>query len=197
MHRQNTSAWQLRCDFPEYLQFSGAIAQQEGFRFDDGTPPVSSAEAQWRAWWNSLFVPLPKHFTFLPSRGDPRLRARYDPPTFSLLARWPDVQALCWRYYPFFREHWGTIGGDKEPMAALLDEQLQRVRVDKVVSACAAAAGKRESAPFVLAVDFVVWPADYRRVVGDTYVVLGKRYLDTEQATTLQEILREHIARLV
>jgi hypothetical protein len=30
MHLQNTSAWQLRCDFPEYLQFSGAIAQQGG-----------------------------------------------------------------------------------------------------------------------------------------------------------------------
>jgi hypothetical protein len=82
-------------------------------------------------------------------------------------------------------------------MTALLDEQFQRVRVDKVVSACAAAAGRRESAPCVLAVDFVMWPADYMRVVSDTYVVLGKRYLGPAETTTLQEILRELIARLV
>ncbi|MCL5997163.1 MAG: hypothetical protein M1546_14070 [Chloroflexi bacterium] len=197
MHRLNSSPWQLQCGFPEYLQLSGIIAQQEGFRLDGGAPPVSPAEAEWRAWWESLLIPQPENVATTSEWGNPWLRVNYDPPTFTRLARWPAVQALCQRHFPTFHQHWGTVGGDKLPMANQLGEQLRRVRIDKIVKICAATAGKRESAPFKLTVDFVVWPPDYRRIISDTYVVLGKRYLDPAQATTLRGLLQELVARLV
>ena len=189
-------SWVLRCDFPEYLQLSGTIAQQEGFQPGADTRTATLVETQWLMWWESLMLP-PAGFAMLPNQTDPWRRVNYDPPDFTRLAHWPAIQALCRRHYPAFHQHWGTIGGDKDPMTVLLHEQLTRVRVDRIVNACAAAAGKRESAPFDLTVDFVVWPADYERVSSDTYVVLGKQYLEPEQVESLRELLRSSIAKLV
>jgi hypothetical protein len=187
----------VRCDFPEYLQLSSYIAQQEGFRLDADSPSASAAKAEWRAWWESLFIPPATHIAIHPDRNNPWLRVNYDPPGFTRLAHWPAVQVLCRQHFPTFHRHWGTVGGEKEPMSRRMSEQLQRVRMERIVKACAAVAGKRESAPFDLTVNFVLWPDDFHRVISDTYLVLGRQFLDVERVVALRAILQEFIARLV
>jgi hypothetical protein len=189
-------SWQLRCGFPEYLQLSGYIAIQEGFEFETHTGAQPLIETEWRMWWESLMLP-PTPFAILPHQTDPWRRVTYDPPNFVHLAHWPDMQALCQRYFPEFHRHWGMAGGEQERLTGLMHEQLLRVRIDQIVDACVAVSGKRRSAPFTLMVDFVQWPTDFQRIASGEYLVLGKQYVEPGQALEFQEVLGSVIAGLV
>ena len=67
-------------------------------------------------------------------------------------------------------------------------------------SGCNSLSIVRASTAFMLAVDFVVWPHDFKRFSGDHYVVLGREYRDAQSAeheAALRAILQEVISKLV
>lgn len=213
MLRSGGESWQMRCNVPDELRFCGVVGQQEGFSLADERSPGIPAEAAWRDWWERL---LARGFDWhmeqvrreMPDRtpqeriaqlreAGARFRVEFDPPAFPELAHVPGLQRLCQRHWPHFRETWGIAGGEKWELTQRLTEQMRRVRLAPIVRACAAAAGRSAPAPFVLRVDFVGWPRDYRRTYSEGHLVLGADYLDEARTDELAAVLRQAISRLV
>lgn len=207
------ASWQVRSDIPEELQFGGVVGEQAGFSLAPDQSPRDPTEDAWRAWWDRLLTQtFDVHMVQVtqeipatsPAEHQARLleaarRARqgFGPPDFPELTHTPDLQQLCQREWPLFQRSWGIVGGQKSVLVGAMQEQLQRVRLDRLVRACAAEARKSEAAPFVLRVDFVRWPQDYQHRVSQRHLVLGARYLEAAHVNRLQAILHATIMPLV
>jgi hypothetical protein len=213
MRLAGSASWQVRCDIPEELQFSGYVGEHAGFSLAPDQVPRDPTEAAWRAWWDALLTQTfgvhaeqmaqelsanspAEHQALLREAGE-RARRGFGPPEFPELAHTPDLQQLCRREWPLFQPGWGIVGGQKWLLSTRMQEQLQRVRLDRLVRACTADAGQSETAPFALRVDFVRWPQDYQHHVSQRHLVLGAYYLDAAHADALQAVLQAAIISLV
>jgi hypothetical protein len=217
MRLVGSASWQVRSDLPEALQFSGSVGEHAGFRLaPDQAPhqaPRDSTEAAWRLWWHQLLTHTfgllmeqvaeempassPAEHQARLREGAERARREYGPPTFPELAHSSDLQRLCRQEWPPFLAGWGSIGGQKQLLVSQMHAQFQRVRLDRIVRACAVEAGKSAPAPFVLRVDYVRWPHDYRHRVSHQHLVLGAHYLEAAHADELQAALQSAILPLI
>lgn len=213
MRLAGSTSWQVRSDVPEALQFSGSIGEHAGFRLAPDQAPRDSTETAWRLWWHRLLTHTfgllmeqvaeempansPAEHQARLREGAERAQREYGPPTFPELAHSPDLQRLCQQEWPPFLAGWGSIGGQKQLLVSQLQAQLQRVRLDRIVRACTAETGKSTPAPFVLRIDYVRWPHDYRHRVSHQHLVLGAHYLEAVRADELQAALQSAIVPLV
>ncbi|WIG59505.1 MAG: hypothetical protein OJF49_002252 [Ktedonobacterales bacterium] len=212
MRRSNAPSWRIACDFPEDLQFAAYIGQQEQFSLASDAPPRDAAERAWRVWWEALPHWLEERDMQAqqmeratpPVSAQEQMRqigalytARYDPPDFASLAATPALRDLCRQHWPVFQMLWSPPGGEKMVLATMLGDQLRNVALNRMVRDCARVAGKRESAPFLLRIDFTRWPADYLRVLSNTHIMLGAGYLAAARMADFAGLLREYVALLV
>lgn len=214
MRSSESTSWQMSSDVSEELQFCGFIGQREGFRLV-GAPAGTAVEAAWRNWWEELLargrdsrlqygqlardtLGLPPHGRLVQLRELATRRFEdFGPPTFPGLADVPELQRLCQQYWPRFQSGWGMAGGERWELTQRLIEQQRRVRLDIIVHSCATAANKSAPAPFTLYLDFVGWPADYRRALSTQYLVLGADYLDEARAADFAAVLRDAVSALI
>jgi hypothetical protein len=213
MRLAGSASWQVGCDIPEELQFSGAVGEHAGFSLAADQSPRGPTEAAWRAWWATLLTQtfgvhmdqvaqeMPadsptQHVARLREAGE-RTRRAFGPPEFPELAHTPELQQLCRREWPPFQAEWSGGGGQKAVLVGQMQRQLQRVRPDHVVSACTSAAGKSAPAPFALRLDFVRWPHTYLHHVSPRHLLLGTHYLEAAHADALQTVLQAAIMPLV
>lgn len=201
-----------RLRLPEDLQFAAYIGQQEQFSLAPDEPPRGVAEVAWRVWWEALphwleerdmqAQQMERATSAISAQEQMRqigalYSARYDPPDFASFAATPALRDLCRQHWPMFQMLWSPPGGEKMVLSAMLADQIRNVALNRIVRDCAKAAGKRESAPFLLRIDFTRWPADYLRAVSDAHVILGADYLAAAQMADFAGLLRAAVARLV
>ncbi len=111
-----TGAWRMAIDVPRELGFASYIGRVEGFSLDDGSPPASEAEAEWRAWWDKLpqktqagRSEIDRALQDLRVGNSPLRRPSgpwFDPPDFPGLADIPHVREMCRRHWDRFQDEW-------------------------------------------------------------------------------------------
>lgn len=209
LRRMDPSEWTITWDVPQALQFSGFVGEQAGFRFEPTVETRRGVEREWYSWWSEL----PGQIFGVQAEMDQVFRSERalsanaiwstlgsaevdgdDAPEFDSLRHQPALRALCREQWPRFEQQWAAT---KPALFSQMAHQGAAVRENRIVRASAQAAGKAQSAPFLLRLDFVAWPADYLEYRTDGHVVLGARYLAPAATAQLREIIATAVARLV
>ncbi|MDT8307042.1 MAG: hypothetical protein RRC07_14015 [Anaerolineae bacterium] len=195
LHRSGRS-WQISFDFPAELQFAAYVAREAGFA-PAGENEEREVWRQWRVWWERWAARRAESEETAGLLVNRWLAAGFQPPDFAKLHETPLLQQLFREQWPQFREGWAVPEGMKMQMAADLQHQLQRVRMDRPVREQARAAGLQRVTPFTLVVDFVLWPDDlvYEGPAG--YLLLGAGYLDERMAGSLAALVGAAVERLL
>lgn len=187
----NTS-WRIKFNFPVYLQFSGYIALQEKFSLNTTAATSKQAEFEWRTWWRSLLNISPDLSN---ANSNPQLTVNFTPPTFTDVENLSEIQTLCHLHWSKFHDQW--IQGVKRNNNSKMREQIQRLRIEKMIRDCAKKLGKNHTITFNLIVDFVQYPVVYVQSVRKEYIVVNSQFTDPSMLKDFREVLYQQIANII
>lgn len=186
MDHEVSRSWQIHFDFPAELQFAAYLAREAGFSPEGGSD-VGETGRQWRVWWEKWVENQAQRAVARQPWADDHAwpGAGFRPPDFEGLAEAPALRQLFCQRWPAFHEGWARPEWIKMQMAEELGQQLQRVKMQRLVRAQARAVGLAQPLPFTLVVDFVLWPEDFVHERAAAYLLLGAGYLQAQWAKAL------------
>ena len=188
-------SWRMTSGFPEELEFGAYIGWQEKFTLP---PSVSSTliETDWRSWFESILLSLIEQTSIDYEGHVQKVRQLYDPPTFDALSNY-ELKERCLSLWPNFQRYWLHFDGEKGRATKRLREQMSIIRPDQLIASVVKKRRRKQTHPFSLSVNFVIWPEDYRREIHNNVIVLGLQYLETKNSEALSHILIESILKHV